>query len=256
MKQNEITCNVIADLLPLYKEGICSDDSLALVESHLEVCDECRRLAGDIELPPADETSRPDEIETFRKIGRKLRFNRFTKAMAAVFCVMLVVFGIWNGAWLAMKYLPYRRLAEGMDKPKFGKGSGREYSDGEYSYCVKFPGYLSFEGGFLRVEPVEEHEQEWTDNGGSVHDHSCTLFIWNAGESRRETEYGIFIDIPIDGGIREENYQLMVDSSLNYIPFENDRPEDIAEYEEMIENYRPELEAMMKAAQEKWGKYL
>lgn len=36
-------CNVIQDLLPLYVDGCCSDESGKLVSAHLQSCDRCRR---------------------------------------------------------------------------------------------------------------------------------------------------------------------------------------------------------------------
>lgn len=41
MKEN---CNIIRDLLPLYADQVCSDDSRALVDSHLNGCRDCSLL--------------------------------------------------------------------------------------------------------------------------------------------------------------------------------------------------------------------
>lgn len=37
----KVSCNVIKDILPLYAEGMVSEDSRKLAESHLSQCDEC-----------------------------------------------------------------------------------------------------------------------------------------------------------------------------------------------------------------------
>lgn len=39
---NQITCDTILDLLPLYIDQVCSTDSNALVEGHLRVCPACK----------------------------------------------------------------------------------------------------------------------------------------------------------------------------------------------------------------------
>lgn len=39
-----LKCEVIRDLLPLYIDECCSDESRRLVEEHLKECDECRQL--------------------------------------------------------------------------------------------------------------------------------------------------------------------------------------------------------------------
>ena len=40
----KITCNVIKDLLPLYIDNVCSDDTKILVEEHLKECEACQLL--------------------------------------------------------------------------------------------------------------------------------------------------------------------------------------------------------------------
>lgn len=38
----DVTCNVIEDLLPIYADGICSEDTKTIIEHHTAVCPECR----------------------------------------------------------------------------------------------------------------------------------------------------------------------------------------------------------------------
>ena len=37
-------CNIINDLIPLYIDGCCSDESSAEVKKHIENCDECKKI--------------------------------------------------------------------------------------------------------------------------------------------------------------------------------------------------------------------
>ncbi len=39
----KISCNVIKDLLPLYHDDICSEDSRLLVDEHLKHCEVCKQ---------------------------------------------------------------------------------------------------------------------------------------------------------------------------------------------------------------------
>ena len=47
-------CEVVKDLLPLYEDGICSDESRKIVEEHLNECKECyayyKKMQGEIEV--------------------------------------------------------------------------------------------------------------------------------------------------------------------------------------------------------------
>lgn len=39
-----IDCNVIADLIPLYIDDTCSQESAELVEEHIKTCKDCTKL--------------------------------------------------------------------------------------------------------------------------------------------------------------------------------------------------------------------
>ena len=38
----KISCDIVRDLLPLYKDNVCSDASKDMVEDHLSGCENCR----------------------------------------------------------------------------------------------------------------------------------------------------------------------------------------------------------------------
>lgn len=40
---SEVTCNTIKDILPLYVDGVVSDDTCNMVAKHLEHCEECKK---------------------------------------------------------------------------------------------------------------------------------------------------------------------------------------------------------------------
>ncbi len=51
-------CNVIKDLLPLYIDKCCSEESSELVEEHLLHCDECKAVLEDMNtIPEVDENT-------------------------------------------------------------------------------------------------------------------------------------------------------------------------------------------------------
>ena len=37
-----LSCKMIEDILPLYVDGVCSEESRAAVEEHLAQCESCR----------------------------------------------------------------------------------------------------------------------------------------------------------------------------------------------------------------------
>ncbi|MBR1592831.1 MAG: zf-HC2 domain-containing protein [Ruminococcus sp.] len=247
--QNEIPCGVIQDLMPLYNEGLCSEDSIMLVEEHLQTCEECREIYGQLDIPTVRKQSEPSEAETFKKINKKLKSSKITKIMSAVLCVFLVIFGIWNVSWYFLKYRPYDKLCSNMQPSGIGKGTQFRTEDAQFSYMVKMPEYLSFEGGFISISPVnkQKHDIYIDENGNPEYDITpyVVMFIWP--QINGETVYGADI---ICGSV---GYQMYIDKSLNLIPFENQSDEEIEKYEKMISEQYDKIKALMNAADNMWG---
>lgn len=79
---NDVSCNVIIDLIPLVKDGIASEESRILVEEHIKTCESCREIYGTEEkLKSADISS---ALGRFRK---KLHLS----------IAMIMMFGIFYG---------------------------------------------------------------------------------------------------------------------------------------------------------------
>ena len=64
----KISCDIIRDLLPLYKDNVCSDASKDMVEDHLSVCQDCQEYYEQMntELPeivPPEEAGDPSKAD-------------------------------------------------------------------------------------------------------------------------------------------------------------------------------------------------
>ena len=46
---NKFSCGVVRDLLPLYRDNVCSEDSRRVVEEHLAMCSECPKILEQME---------------------------------------------------------------------------------------------------------------------------------------------------------------------------------------------------------------
>ena len=107
----KISCGIIEDLIPLYKENLCSDESRALVEEHIAECESCRALAESIEPPKVAELSDADEQKPFKKVNSKLKRSRLK---VIILSVLLAVIALplafltagqmfrWNG-WISFE---------------------------------------------------------------------------------------------------------------------------------------------------------
>ncbi|NBI82762.1 zf-HC2 domain-containing protein [Clostridiaceae bacterium] len=85
---NKISCEIVRDLLPLYADDAVSDASRALVEAHLEACENCRKVLencrAQVKIPP-ESTADP-----LKKVKRRQIRRIALAALAAVACAALV----------------------------------------------------------------------------------------------------------------------------------------------------------------------
>jgi len=85
-------CSVIEDMIPLYKEGLCSKDTAEMVREHIEECENCRKLCEELAEPHENkDTTVPDESKVFRKVNRKMKRSKLKIAILSV--ILLAVLG-------------------------------------------------------------------------------------------------------------------------------------------------------------------
>ncbi len=85
---NKITCNMCADLIPLVKDGIASEDSRQAVEEHIKTCETCRIQYEGAGTEPF--TVNVDFEVELGKLKRKLQ----------IFSTVLMMFGVFFGLGL------------------------------------------------------------------------------------------------------------------------------------------------------------
>ena len=78
---NEISCDLCMDLIPLVKDGVASEDSVAAVKNHIASCEACRILLNGEAPPPVD------AVRSFEKFHRRLQIST----------AMVLMFGIFFG---------------------------------------------------------------------------------------------------------------------------------------------------------------
>ena len=107
--QKTIRCGVIKDLLPLYADGVLSDESRELVEAHLGECPECAeylRKLRDPELSGAKKRA-AEGRSALKKIRKTLRIRRLLTALITAACVAAAAGGIFYGVVVRETYIPY-----------------------------------------------------------------------------------------------------------------------------------------------------
>ncbi len=98
---DNIGCNVIMDLVAVYKDGVASDETRALVRRHLHTCPECRRLYAGYRSAERAKDVAPTPIlpntPDYNALARHLHKQRMlsTAAMVSVLGISLAV-GTWS----------------------------------------------------------------------------------------------------------------------------------------------------------------
>ena len=92
---HEISCDVIGDLYSVYSDGLCSDATRQLVETHLAECEHCRRLFADFPLRGTEpEPEPPDSEKAFRKLNRQLKMGKTAKYTAVLLTYLAFSIGL------------------------------------------------------------------------------------------------------------------------------------------------------------------
>lgn len=89
----ELSCHIVRDLLPLYQEGLLSEESKCEVEAHLANCEDCREIY--CKMRTALEVNEEAEYKKDIDYLRKVKQHNYGKILLAVCAVLAVVAGIW-----------------------------------------------------------------------------------------------------------------------------------------------------------------
>lgn len=113
-------CNIARDLIPLYNENLCEEETVRELERHLAECEDCKALAAGFET--ASETEQRD-IKPFKKLGKKLIISRaLIVILALIITAILVTVGSLTYGELnkSSGYLSFSRIFMDMEVRKIG----------------------------------------------------------------------------------------------------------------------------------------
>lgn len=94
----KLSCNVVQDLLPLYHDGICSEESRQLVDGHLGECAECKDVLHTLneELVLGDEAEKAAPLLSVKMTWNREKQKVFVRALSITLGVcLLVLAALW-----------------------------------------------------------------------------------------------------------------------------------------------------------------
>ncbi len=155
---SETNCNIIKDLLPLYCDGICTEESRVLVDEHIKDCAECASELQKIREMPNVVQADGSVDEPIKKAGKrikKLKKKSVIKAVA-ISCAVALLLGSLTVLQLVLnnsKKVYYQIFQECEYDPNF---SWENNGNGKIAMCglkINLPdGYSSSDFNFDSFE--------------------------------------------------------------------------------------------------------
>ena len=152
----KLPCTVIEDMLPLYIDGICADETEALVEEHLQQCPKCCdmliNMRASLELPEEPEDLKP--LQAIKERWEKSKRVYVRKGICVTLVILLVAASVLSGVWYVSYGKYYYWMAECMDPiPEEAIDMGSADCMKEINGCrigIWLPPVLS-NSGFVRI---------------------------------------------------------------------------------------------------------
>lgn len=89
---NKISCEMAQDLIPLYIDGVLSEESKEAVKAHVEGCKDCQRLIENSGVDIHIQEANKDKIKLFDKVGKKFKKEYIKKFIIAILVFLIVWF--------------------------------------------------------------------------------------------------------------------------------------------------------------------
>jgi len=123
----EVNCNIIKDLLPLYADDLASEDTRALVSSHVDCCESCKTALR--ELQGESELFQKKGVPGIKRVANEIRRTKrwtVTTAVLLVFSIIIsllvfLVYPVWATPKEAIKSVEC--MDDGTLKINFTKAS-------------------------------------------------------------------------------------------------------------------------------------
>lgn len=92
--KNDLSCEVVRDLLPSYLDGVASNVSKDAVERHMDECPDCRETLRRMKEPEETALTEEKEIDFLKKVRRQSSRKVTTIVSVVVLLVLAVMLGI------------------------------------------------------------------------------------------------------------------------------------------------------------------
>ena len=251
----KLPCKVTQDMLPMYYDGLCSDETSELIAVHLQDCPRCSRMLEDLKNEVALTSEPVDDLKPLADIQAKWQKEKrrsMRKGARITLAVLLVILILWTGVWYFGYAIHYDRLAGKLeritDEAAAMTTASHSLEYGNYLTILKKPGFLGG-GGFVHIGPRESMviflDENMREVGQNM-DMCVDLFFYPQFGGGYEA--AVILD---DGG---ELWWAWITPELGYnydlYNSADAPPEEIAHLEQLLEDHHEEVADLVDAAEE------
>ena len=172
---NNVPCSVIQDLLPLYCDGVCSEESKKLVQAHIADCETCAEELCLMNAPMAAAEAE-QEVQTARAASRAWKKNRHRGLRTGILLTVLLALA----AAAVLLGLRYGKTYSPEDLDKIGKMLESEYKTAHIEIrgmVQKGDGDGLWHLGIFKRDAV--FSRRWVYSGGLIRVKPGNLANWN-----------------------------------------------------------------------------
>ncbi|MBM7713396.1 virulence family protein [Bacillus thermophilus] len=140
----EIKCTIIQDVLPLYVDGVVSEDTKEMVDEHLQHCETCQKeydsMKRELYIPAEN------KVSLFKKISKKWRKKKILISIASAVATAIVLFGVFAYVFYYETVIPYSENLVKIEKQNDHQLASRYYGESYASVNVTHPMKMEIEG--------------------------------------------------------------------------------------------------------------
>jgi len=236
-------CKIVEDLLPLYHDGVCSEESRELVDAHLVQCEDCRKTLEVIDSELLSPATKDSDIDLLKSITAKILLSKrkaLIKGVIITLALILTIFLYNSILWYAQEYTYYTPFTEGLSPispdPTSDVVLSYYLQDDVYTYSVIVPDFLSRSGQVRISKNADESTQHFV---ASIDKRGYEKYAFTVSMLCEEPDkYHLFI---IDGSL-----------NLNKWHYKHLSDSDKAQYQAELEKHKEEIKELVTAAKAIW----
>lgn len=235
----KLPCKVAQDMLPIYYDGVCSEETAELIEQHLQECSQCAKILADLDTDMHISTP-TKELEPLKKIQKKWNNQKRQNiqkgiciTLAALLLIATVLTGVWYFSYARYYFQMTKTMVRTAEEDRFFTSSDYTAIHDGYRFEVWLPIILS-DCGFARI----------MDENGTI------MFLY----AEVGGEYNFRFIIDDESG---ESWSVHINKDLtpdfeNYqFPVRNDAEKE--HITQLLMEHRDDIKSMLDAVYVLWG---